>query len=315
MNTQNTATLRRSGLDSSRGILVRTQPTKWTSRLRRLASFAFRAGLGGSLGVFVWSFGRVVYYRIYAPGIQPYASEILFEIVVLSVPAFLLALITCALTLGLENLIEEKLTLLPCAIATAILSALILLGLIRIWVPLDWEEIKRLAPQGLALGFPVGLLARAKLNLGDRLIYGGQKPVTDIRDLERNLFLFVMGVTGGVALRLVGVIGFMFSVLVLYMIWPDLETHERLVMVYAIYYFGCTAFVSLCLRSRWMVVGAAAFLNTLLLALALFWEPSAGIQSPLPYAFVVLAALWLMFIGGWARPAKTRRLTTSFQEN
>lgn len=302
MNTQTTFTMKQSG-DARPGVmLVRVSKAKRSARLRSIATFLFRTGLGSTLGAYLSIFGMLVYSRNDNPPHNLDLLDVSLMLAFFMVPAFPLALVSRWLTLIFENLIEEKMTLLPHAIATGIFSILLLLAMWRTSEPFDSTAVKLLGAFGFTLGFPVGLLARLKLNLLDRLIYGGQEPVMDIRDLDRNLVLFVVGITGGLALRLVGIVGFMLAVLGLTVMWSDLELHERLVMVYAIYYFGCTAFVSLCIRSRWMVVGAAVFLNALLLALALFWEPSADVASPLRLAFTVLAILWILFMVG--RPGK-----------
>jgi len=207
----------------------------------------------------------------------------------------LLALVSGALVLFLENLIEEQLTMLPRAIATSIFSILILMALASIDQDVDWELIKHLLLPGLALGFPVGLMITSKLRLSKLFMFGAFDSTVVDQQFKESPIQVTLSTIAGLALRLVGVFGFLVSTIALSVFWRDLETDERMVIIYSIYYFGGTTFVSVYLRSRLQVTAAAFFLNSLLLILAVYWEPSGGAANPLPLATFVLIALWIFF--------------------
>lgn len=316
MNTESTFSVKQVNLGSSNAKQISpASPPSRASRFRRIARFLYRAGIGGALGGYVLLVGLVLDEVIeHPPGhfFIPLLVILAFPFYMLA--GFALAVVTSALTLFLEDLIEEKMTLLARAIVMSVFSVIVLLGVKSIGEQLEWVVVKQMLLPGLALGFPAGLLATANMHPGKRLIYGSRDPV-GIRDLEANPIFLPIGMIAGMALRLVGVIGLMVSILALPVFWTKSEIHERLVMAYAIYYFAATAFVSLFIRSRGVVVAAAAFLNALLLVLAMYWEPSGGVESPLPMALFVLATLWLMFIGTWARPVRRGQLKASYQEN
>jgi hypothetical protein len=284
-------------------------------RFRATATFLCRAAIGGAFGGYLldvvstvkavlepqWYFIPIpVLLFIYLPVYMLYGA--------------VLALVAGGMTLILENLIEEKLTMAPRAIATGVISALLLLGVSRFWAPIDWALIKHTLLPGFVVGVPASLFASTRTRLRHLLRYGVQPSSPQVIDLEANRRLLALGTMGTVALRLVSVVGFLTSIEGLIAFWRNLEVHERMVVIYAIYYFACTAFVTLMVRTRWMAVTAGTFLNGLLLVLALFWSPSGEAANPLPMAVTVLSALWLLFIVSCARPVQTRRLATSFQE-
>lgn len=296
------------------------------SKLRQVARFFLRALIGGAIGGYLCELGalgwEISYYRqnrwlVEAILESGKGNELVvgfFE----TLPFYLIggalfAAITGSLTLVFENLIEEKLKVLPCAIATSGFSVLLMIGLVRIAGPVKWTLVLELSPAFIALGFPVGLLARSRLNFWRLLVYGAA-PSTASREMHRDSISSTLSIVAAVALRLVGFFGLFTSVGLLGSAWMFVEIHERLVITYAIYYFACTMFVSVFVRTRWMVVAAGSFLNGLLLLLALLWEPSGDVASPLPLALVVLSVLWLLFIGSRPQPLK-RRPATSFQEN
>jgi hypothetical protein len=112
---------------------------------------------------------------------------------------------------------------------------------------------------------------------------------------------------GGLALRLVSVIGLATSVIVLSWFWQSQTPEEHMVSLCAIYYFAGTAYVSAFVQNQVLVVGAATFLNSLLLILAFGWDRDAlpGEPAPLMVASIVFGILWLLFIG--FRPGTMRR--------
>lgn len=274
-------------------------------------AFLCRASLGGALGGYLVDVGFTVDAVIHHQWSYIPIPVVLFIFLpVYMLFGSLLGLVTGGMTLILENLIEEKLTMAPRAVATAIFSVVALACIGSFWVPLDWALIKQVFLPGLGLGLPVGLFASTKLRLRHLLIYGAHLSSKEDHHPDTNQIMIGLGSIGAVALRLVGIVGVLISIESLIVFWKDLEVHERMVVTYAIYYFACTTAVSLCVRSKWLIGAAAFLLNGLLLILAMFWEPSNGVASPLPLAFTVLAILWLLFMVG--RPVE-RRLNTTYQ--
>ncbi|HXD31995.1 MAG TPA: hypothetical protein VN643_12815 [Pyrinomonadaceae bacterium] len=306
MNSQDAFTSAAVNNPAQRTSLARgAHQLKQPSRAWRVVKFLSHAAIGGAIGGHLLVIGLALNQIII--GSRSWGSGLLLILLPFyMIAGALLALVSAALTLILENLIEEKLTMLPRAIATSIFSILILLGLASLDVQVDSLLIKQLLLPGLALGFPVGIMMTTRLRLSHLFIFGAHSPELVTSGLRENPISVAVGMIGGLALRLVGVIGFLIAVVALPVFWTNLEIDARLVMVYSIYYFGCTSFVSMCVRSRLQATAAALFINGLLVLLALYWEPSGGASNPLPVASFVLILLWTLFISsfGWLSPKK-----------
>jgi hypothetical protein len=270
------------------------------------------AALGGALGGYIVVLGVALYALVSTENF--YAFFMLFLFPFYMAEGALFGLVTGSLTLLLENLIEQKLASLARAIAASVISILIMVGVVSISEEVSWTIIRIMILPGLALGFPVGLLLRSKRSSVRWLLNGaiavrpGGSTVTRLSRISA-----VPSIVGGLALRLVGIIGFLTSVAVLATCWWVLKIDERLVASYAVYYFGCTICVTGWVSSRWLTRLSGAFLNGLLLMLALFWDTGGqlGRPGPLLIAFLVLTFLWLLFIGAQPRPLKRRTLAMS----
>ena len=273
------------------------------------ARFLSQASVGGALGGYAFAIGIALYS--YQNGYN-FLMIILFPVFL--VEGAVLGLLTGVLTLLLENLIEERLWLLPRLLVTSIIATLFVVGLQAFENAVTWQLVKASILPGAALGFPVGLVARSKFWLGRALVRGiSHWPNSEAfeglgaaRDCGSGSLLSLLG---GLALRLVSSTGLIVSVMVLACCWNVQSRAEVLVTVFAIYYFGCTAFVSFGTPRRWVSIAAGSFLNALLLIVALEWSPVTGDEgsNPMTIVFSVLTFLWILFIGGHLRPASRRQ--------
>jgi hypothetical protein len=219
-------------------------------------------------------------------------------------------LVTGTLALIFENLIEEDLEMLLRAVATSVLSFLILLGLARIMDPPD-VVAKTLVLPAIALGFPVGLISGSKLRIRQLLRYGAYaKP-----GVVSNSFGFLLSQAVAIIMRTAAIVGVFSSVAVLVFLWRSIEIPERMVLVYCIYYFTLTAAVTIFVRSTLLTVLAGIFLNSLLLFLAVFWGSSSEALNAggLQFSCAVFSGLWLVFICGKRTPAAPRVLISELE--
>lgn len=306
MNSQNTATVQStSDTERQSRLALQSHLSGQSGRAWRIVRFLFHAAIGGAIGGHFLVLGLAIHENLI--GSDSWGSDLLFiALPVYMIAGALLALVSAALTLILENLIEEQLTMMPRAIATSMFSILVLIALGSIDAEVDWELIKRLLLPGLALGFPVGIMITSRLRLSRLFMFGAFASMPIDQRFKENPILVTLSTVAGLALRLVGVFGFLVSAVALSVFWRDLEIDERMVITYSIYYFGGTTFVSLCLRSRLQVAAAGFFLNSLLLILAVYWEPSRGAANPLPLATFVLIFLWVLFISSVRALRNTR---------
>lgn len=274
------------------------------------AGFLSHAAVGGGLGFYGLMIGISLYnYR---------DQDNLLMIMIITLPfalivGALLGLLTGAVTLLVENIIEEKLSTLARLIVTSAIVILIVFGLSTIDEPASWQLLKSSLLPGATLGLPIGLVAGSRLRLFRLLLLGVDEPP----GAEATSLSYGFAVIGGFALRLVSVMGALLAVMVLACTWKFQKTDELLVTIFAIYYFGCTTYVTCKVRQRWVMAAAGTFLNSLLLLLALFWDPYApeGLPGPFTIVFFVLAFLWMLFVGGHLMVAPgRRRVARSFAE-
>jgi hypothetical protein len=272
---------------------------------KSVARFLSQAAVGGALGAYALVIRLALYdYR------TDYKLLLLLTFPFALVGGAVLGLLTGALTLLVENLIEEKLSALPRVIVTAAITVLIVFGIATLWKSASWQLLKTLMLPGAILGLPVGLVARSRLRFWRVLLLGVDKPPGEEAHAvsEATSIAYGFALIGGFALRLVGVIGVLVAGMVLACCWKVLQTDEVMVTIFVIYYFACTAYITSIVRHRWAIAAAGTFLNTLLLLLALLWDPYAapGLPGPFTVAFFVLAFLWMLFAGGhlWVEPQK-----------
>ena len=163
-----------------------------------------------------------------------------------------IGLVIGSLMLVLENLIEERLPTKWRVVVTSLIGILLVLGLASVDQPVESRLIGAVILPGTALGLPVGLLIRSKLPLWRSLVYGAHQTVVleASEDEAADRVLAAFRFVGGLALRLVSVFGILSSTLVLAAFWYSQEADERLVTVYAFYYFICTAYISFTVRHR-----------------------------------------------------------------
>ena len=285
---------------SSQQIYVVEKPRfAWKS----VARFLSQAAVGGALG----SYALVIAIALYDYH-HPYNFWLAISLPFWLVGGAVLGLVTGALTLLFENLIEEKLSVQTRVIVTSAIATLIFFGLAAFRDPASWQLLKTSSLPGGILGLPIGLVAGSGLRLWRVVLLGVDKPPGEEADAVSGAtsILYGFSLIGGFALRLVSTSGFLISALVLACCSSFLETDEVMVTIFSIYYFACTAYIAALVRHRWAIGAAGTFLNTLLLLLALLWDPgaAAGQPGPLMIAFFVLAFLWMLFAGGHVAPRK-----------
>src|SRR2546425_623509 len=237
---------------------------------KSIARFLSQAAVGGALGGYALAIGSAIYYDQ-----NNYHLQVLITLPFILAGGAVLGLLTGALTLVVENLIEEKLSALPRVIVTGAIAVLIIFGIAAFWNSANWQLLKILVVPGAVLGLPVGLVAGSKLRPWRLLLLGVDKPPGAEADAVSGATSLSYGfaLIGGFALRLVSAMGVLMAVMVLACSWKLQQTDELLVTIFSIYYFGCTAYVSCKVRLRWVIGAFGTFLNALLLALALLWDP------------------------------------------
>ena len=270
---------------------------------KSVALFLSQAAVGGALGGYALLVGIALYqYR------NPYNFLLIIGLPFWLVGGAVLGLVTGALTLLFENLIEERLSAQARVIVTSAIATLTIFGLAVFRDSASWQLLKTSSLPGGIMGFPIGLVAGSRLRPWRVLLLGVDKPPGKEADAVSGAtsILYGFSLIGGFALRLVSASGFLIGVLVLACCSSFLETDEVMVTIYSIYYFACTAYIACFVRHRWAIGAAGTFLNTLLLLLALLWDPgaAAGQPGPLMIAFFVLAFLWMLFAGGHVAPRK-----------
>jgi hypothetical protein len=271
---------------------------------KSVARFLSQAAVGGALGGYAVLVGNALYqYR------NPYNFWLIIGLPFWLVGGAVLGLATGALTLLFENLIEEKLSAQTRVIVTSAIATLIFFGLDTFRDSASWQLLKTASLPGGILGLPIGLVAGSRLRLWRVLLLGVDKPPGDEADAVSGAtsILYGFSLIGGFALRLVSASGFLIGVLVLACCSNFQQTDQVMVTIFSVYYFACTAYIACMVRHRWAIAAAGTFLNTLLLLLALLWDPvaaEAGQPGPLMIAFFVLAFLWMLFAGGHVAPRK-----------
>ena len=291
---------------SQRIHVVETSRPAWKS----VARFLSQAAVGGALGGYALAIAIALYdYH------HPYNFLLMISLPFWLVGGAVLGLVTGTLTLLFENLIEEKLSAQARVIVTSAIATLIFFGLDAFRDSASWQLLKTSSLPGGILGFPIGLVAGSRLRLWRVLLLGVDKPPGEEADAVSGAttILYGFSLIGGFALRLVSASGLLISVLVLACCSSFQETDEVMVTIFSIYYFACTAYIACIVRHRWVIGAAGTFLNTLLLLLALLWDPvavEAGQPGPLMIAFLVLAFLWMLFAGGHVWVAPGRRAVT-----
>jgi hypothetical protein len=246
---------------------------------------------GGALGSYFISLGATLYWY---QNPNRFFSLLAFPFCMLG--GALVGLVIGSLTLLLEDLIEEELSVLPRTIVTAVIAVLMMVACAYFVDHVGRQVLKQLILPGVALGAAVGLVARSRLRAAYELIHGLIEPSS----LQRAPISNVVRFAGGIALRLVSTIGLLMSLLSLACFWNEGGTDEIMVIVFAIYYFACTVWVSFRFQNWGYIAASGTFLNGMLLLLAVYWDPSAkeGQPGALMLVLVVLSFLWLLFTLG-----------------
>lgn len=281
---------------------------------KSVAGFLSQAAVGGGLGCYALMIGFALYnYH------NPNNVLLIITLPFALVGGAVLGLLTATLTLLFENLIEEKLSPLARVIVTTVIAILIVFGLAAFWNPVSWQLLKTSILPGAILGLPIGLVAGSRLRSWRALLLGVDKPPgAEAYALSGATPLsYGFSLIGGFVLRLVSTVGLLIAVLVLACCWSFQKSGEVLVTAFSVYYFACTAYVTFMVRRRWVIAAAGTLLNSLLLLVALFWDPSAAAAQPGPLmiAFFVLAFFWMLFLSGHLSAAPGRKMVTrSFVE-
>src|SRR5436190_20668489 len=183
----------------ARRVVYAKPPSAWRSTLR----FLSQAAVGGMIGSYALLIGVVLYYT------NPYNFLLIFFLPLYLTMGAVTGLAIGSITTLLEYVIEEKLTMLPRAIATSAIAILLLAGITWFRNRMDWQLFRQCILIGAIIGFPIGLVTRSKLRLWRLLAHGTNECTAAEADanLPVSPLSSFLSLIGGLALRLVGVVG------------------------------------------------------------------------------------------------------------
>lgn len=277
------------GYSAGSALLARPRST-W----RSVTLFVLQTAVGGALGGYALLLGTALYFH------QGSNSGLITLLPFVLFVGGVFGLLTGAVILVLEDLIEERLSTIARVIVTCVISILIVSGLAAFWNPVNWQLLKMTSLPGAILGLPIGLLAGSRLRPWRTLLLGVHDPSGVEAYAASGATSLSSGISlvGGFALRVVSVTGLLITPMVLACRSSFQPTDDLMVTVFALYYFACTAYITCAVRNRSMIRIVGTALNALLLVLAVLWDPIAaenGQPGPLMVAFLTLTFLWVLF--------------------
>ncbi len=287
--------------------------TKAEPTWKQVTRFLAKSTVGGILGAFLLTLACTA-YTFRNENQVPRTAIILYVIVLAFVVAngAIAGFVVGTFALLLEALIEEKLSGLSLAIATTAIAVFMFFGLSAVANAPSWQNFEWSVIPGVIFGLPAGLLARSRFQPVLRLLLGVAAGPKRWVEPGNSPFSYSLSVVAGLVLRIASACGVAIALASLACSWHLLFVDQWLLSIFAVYYFGCTLIVTTWVRSVWVVGGAAIFLNSLLLIVALLWDPNAigSYPGPMMLAFVIYAGAWSLFAASFLRASRTKRLSS-----